>query len=146
MNPAIPVELAAQVRADAGSLCSYCHADEGISGIALSIEHIIPRVGGGPTERENLWRSCRTCNERKRSQTTAVDPETGETVPLYNPRTQRWTAHFQWSDDGLRIVGRTAIGRATIMAMDLNRALLLAARRRWAAVGWHPPDADRDPA
>jgi 5-methylcytosine-specific restriction endonuclease McrA len=134
VSPAIPVERAAQVRADAGSLCGYCHADEGISGIALSIEHIIPWAVGGPTERENLWRSCRTCNERKRSQITAVDPETGETVPLSNPRTQRWTAHFQWSDDGIMVVGRTPIGRATIVAMDLNRPLLLVARRRWVAV------------
>jgi hypothetical protein len=144
VSVSIPVELEAQVLADAGPFCGYCHADETISGIALSIEHIIPTSLGGPTERENLWRSCRTCNERKNARTTAVDPETGETVPLYNPRTHSWREHFAWSEDGLFVIGRTAIGRATVVAIDLNRDLLLVARGRWA-VGWHPPKRDLEP-
>ena len=38
------------------------------------------------------------------------------------------------------IVGITAVGRATVQALKLNRSTLVAARRRWVEVGWHPPD------
>jgi hypothetical protein len=31
-----------------------------------------------------------------------------------------WDKHFRWSSDHLRIEGRTAIGRATVSALDLN--------------------------
>ena len=143
-RPYLSLELQEQILADAGHLCGYCHSDERLSGIPLSIEHIILRVANGPTVRENLWRSCRPCNEQKGGQITVPDPETGERMPLYNPRTQPWRAHFGWSDDGTFLIGHTPIGRATIAALQLNRAMLVAARRRWAGAGWHPPAEDKD--
>lgn len=139
-RPYVSVQLAAQILADAGHRCGYCRTDERLTGSLLSIEHIVPVAVGGPTERSNLWRSCRECNERKGAQTQAIDPESGEKVALYNPRTQPWHDHFRWSEDGLLIVGLTAIGRATVIAFDLNRAHQVVARQRWVLVGWHPPD------
>jgi hypothetical protein len=102
----------------------------------------VPVAAGGPTTRENLWRSCRDCNERKGAQAQARDPESGEIVSLYHPRAQRWRDHFRWSDDGLLIVGLTATGRATVEALSLNRPHQLIARQRWVLVGWHPPDEE----
>jgi 5-methylcytosine-specific restriction endonuclease McrA len=131
--------LEQQIVADAGHRCGYCLLDERLTGIPLSIEHIIPESRGGTTTRENLWRSCRPCNEFKRTQTEALDPETNEIVPLFNPRAQPWENHFVWSNEGIHIIGITAIGRATIGALQLNRLLLVRARSRWVAVGWHPP-------
>lgn len=136
------VELATQILADAGYRCGYCRSDERITGIRLSVEHIVPLAAGGLTERANLWRSCRECNERKGVQVQAPDPETGEMADLYHPRTQRWHDHFRWSDDGLLIIGLTPIGRATVVALDLNRPHQLVARQRWVLVGWHPPSDD----
>lgn len=141
-RPYVSVQLAAQVLADAGHRCGYCRSDERVTGSPLSIEHIVPVAAGGPTERANLWRSCRECNERKGAQIYATDPESGETVSLYNPRTQRWSDHFYWSEDGLLVIGSTAIGRATVTALDLNRSHQLVARERWVLVGWHPPTDD----
>jgi hypothetical protein len=79
---------------------------------------------------------------------TAVDPETKETVSLFNPRSQVWTEHFIWSADGLRIVGLTAIGRATCQRLDLNDefhddGFIQKSRALWVGVGWHPPKDDR---
>jgi len=65
---------------------------------------------------------------------------TGEAVSLFNPRIQVWGEHFAWSKDGIRIVGRTACGRATVETLRLNRELAVLARRRWVSVGWHPPN------
>jgi hypothetical protein len=33
----------------------------------------------------------------------------------------------------------TAIGRATIIALNTNNEVIVDARRRWVGVGWHPP-------
>jgi len=138
----ISTALQARVLEDAGHRCGYCHSDERLTGMALSAEHILPRAAGGATVRENLWRSCRACNEQKGAQVQAADPETGAMVPLYNPRLQPWNAHFRWSRDGAHLLGHTAVGRATVEALQLNRPMLVAARRRWALVGWHPPSGD----
>jgi hypothetical protein len=142
-RPYVSVELAAQIQADAGHRCGYCRSDERITGSRLSIEHIVPLAAGGLTERANLWRSCRECNERKGVQLQARDPASSELVNLFHPRMQRWQDHFRWSDDGLRVVGVTATGRATVTALDLNRPHQIVARQRWVLVGWHPP-ADED--
>jgi len=39
----------------------------------------------------------------------------------------------------LRVVGLTAIGRATIVALKMNNEVIVDARRRWVSAGWHPP-------
>lgn len=74
-RPYVSVELAAQILADAEQQCGYCRSDERITGSRLSIEHIVPLAAGGLTERANLWRSCRECNEHKGIQVHAPDPE-----------------------------------------------------------------------
>jgi hypothetical protein len=120
--------------------CQYCLTTEANSGIPLTYEHIQPVSRGGDTTFENLCLACRPCNEFKADATSAVDPVSGETVALFNPRAQRWGDHFAWSADASQVEGSTPIGRATVIALRMNRPLIVAARRRWARVGWHPPE------
>lgn len=106
----------------------------------LEIEHIVPLARGGSNDESNLWLACPICNAHKADKTNAVDPLSGVIVALFNPRTQHWSEHFFWSADGLRIVGHTAVGRATVAALQLDcdpDALLV--RAYWVAAGWHPP-------
>jgi hypothetical protein len=131
--------LRAQVLVDAGGHCGYCRLSEEITGTPLEIEHIVPEGRDGPTRRANLWAVCRYCNLLKSDRIEASDPETGALVSLFNPRDQRWSEHFSWIDDGLRIVGTTRVGRSTVEALALNRAMLVRARAYWIAAGWHPP-------
>lgn len=138
-RPHVSAELRRQVARDARYRCGYCLSDESLTGIPLSIEHLTPVTAGGPTTRENLWMACRPCNEYKSDRTQAVDPDTGEVVPLFNPRIQLWSEHFAWSAGGVEIVGLTPTGRATAFALHLNRPMLVRARRRWVALGVHPP-------
>lgn len=105
----------------------------------LFIEHIIPLAAGGTDDEDNLWYSCPYCNNHKAAKTSAADPQSGNDVPLFNPRTQNWSEHFAWSNDGLEVVGLTSIGRATVLALQLNAKHFLQARRRWVLAGWHPP-------
>lgn len=58
------------------------------------IDHIIAEKHGGCTEAENLALSCTLCNKHKGSDIASVDPETGEIVPLYNPRQKKWNEHL----------------------------------------------------
>jgi hypothetical protein len=110
-----------------------------VSGIPLTIEHIIPKAQGGTDADENLWLSCRLCNEAKGIQTEAIDPLTKNTVPLFNPRTQNWPDQFAWNEEGIYMIGKSASGRATIEALSLNTEFRIRARKLWVEVGWHPP-------
>ncbi len=119
--------------------CGYCLTSERLTGIRLTLDHLIPVAAGGPSIENNLWVACRPCNEFKGIQTQALDSQTRRVVPLFNPRTQKWHEHFVWNADGTLILGQTAIGRATIEALQMNRDLIVHARRQWVKVGWHPP-------
>lgn len=131
-----------QFAAEAGHRCGYCRTSEKITGAKLILDHIIPKARGGTDEGENLWPACDPCNEFKQARIEAPDPATGALAPLFNPRRQRWNDHFVWVDGGLRISGRTPIGRATVAALRLNRDLLVEARAVWMAFGQHPPAED----
>lgn len=100
MTAYVNVELRRQVRQDAGARCGYCLRAEQLTGAPLTIDHFIPTVAGGPTTRNNLWLTCHRCNEFKAGRVSALDPDTGEQVSLYNPRMQTWRDHFVWSPDG----------------------------------------------
>jgi hypothetical protein len=118
--------------------CAYCHTKEVSAGHPMTIDHIVPRSQGGMTIFENLCFACRSCNEFKGGQTKRQDPLTGEIVSLFNPRYHNWNEHFIWDESGIVLLGLTAIGRATIVALRMNNSVIVAARRRWVSVGWHP--------
>jgi hypothetical protein len=99
--------------------CGYCLTPASFMPVRFEMEHIIPERSGGQTVRSNLWLSCPSCNRFKGTKTSSIDPDTQVTVPLSNPRVQHWSDHFEWSSDGARVIGRTAIGRATVAALKL---------------------------
>jgi hypothetical protein len=136
----IPPSMRQKLAEECRHRCSYCLMTEANTGIPMTVDHITPVSKGGETSPANLCLACYRCNEFKADQTEAEDPLTGEIVPLFNPRTQAWAEHFVWSPDGTRIIGLTAIGRATVVALQMNDALRVAARQRWVSVGWHPPN------
>ncbi|MFP4351175.1 MAG: HNH endonuclease [Desulfococcaceae bacterium] len=120
--------------------CAYCHTREATTGQPMALDHIIPESQGGLTEFENLCFCCRRCNEFKGPKTAGPDPLTGEIVSFYHPRKQKWHKHFSWDETGTSIVGVNPEGRATVVGLHMNDPIMIAVRRRWVAVGWHPPD------
>ena len=106
----------------------------------------MPKSLGGSDEDNNLGLACHRCNERHYNFTTGIDSKTHETVPLFNPRLQRWAEHFIWTADGLKILGVTKVGRATSTKFDFNDenhdAAIVDARWFWVQSGWHPPSND----
>ncbi len=111
--------LRAQVLVDAGGHCGYCRLSEEITGTPLEIEHIVPEAHGGPTRRANLWAVCRYCNLLKSDRVATLDPETGSSAPLFNPREQRWSEHFAWIDGSRRwgLCGASCMLKTRVMAL-----------------------------
>src|SRR5262249_19268089 len=83
----VPQGLRRQVTERAGNCCEYCHLPAVGQVGRFPVDHVIPRSSGGPTDLANLALACPACNGHKWAHMTAFDPVTGETVPLFNPRT-----------------------------------------------------------
>src|SRR5204863_10117174 len=101
-------------------------------------DHVIAIKHGGKTEGDNLAWSCATCNLHKGSDLSSVDYETGRVVRLFDPRRNRWKAHFRL--EGGLIVPLTAVGRATVFRLEVKRPDLVVLRERLAAEGLYPRD------
>ena len=135
----ISKRLRERIRRQADDRCGYCLSPQKLVLGQLEIEHLVPRALGGKDDEDNLWLACRMCNGYKGKQIKAIDPQTGQPAAIFNPRNQKWSEHFQWSEDGSMIVGLTPSGRATIEALQLNNPLALIVRLEWVSAGWHPP-------
>ena len=123
----------------AGCCCEYCRSQARFAMPGFSVEHILPGSKKGPTGLDNLALACQGCNNHKYNKTDSPDPVTGDRVPLYHPRQQRWRDHFSWNHRCTVIVGLTPTGRATVEALQLNRAGLVNLRRILYLAGEHPP-------
>ncbi|MCY7393298.1 MAG: HNH endonuclease [Leptolyngbyaceae cyanobacterium CAN_BIN12] len=140
---AVPKSLYSLVQQRANFRCEYCHYPEILSSAPLSIDHLQPQSLGGTDDPENLALACRRCNERRYNFVTGTDPDTGIESTLFNPRQYIWADHFSWSFDATRIIGTTAIGRATCDRLDLNDnrrndRFIQSARQKWLISGFHP--------
>ncbi len=139
----IPIVVERRVRQAARNRCGYCLSPQHLVVARLEIEHIVPPGQGGTSDESNLWLSCPLCNRAKSDRTSGTDPQTGLVVALFNPRTQRWHEHFEWSTDGLRIIGKSPTGRATVALLHLDSdADAILVRSYWVQAGWHPPTED----
>jgi hypothetical protein len=90
-------DVRAAVMARAGDRCEYCHLSTRGQVATFPIDHVVPRSSGGLTTLDNLALACPHCNAQKWAHTSATDPVSGASVQVFNPRTQVWTDHFQWS-------------------------------------------------
>lgn len=125
--------LVEEVRRRAGNRCEYCRVPYPHYRLPFQIDHVIARQHGGPTDIGNLALACLHCNRFKGPNIAGLDPVSGELVRLFHPRTDLWTVHFHF--EGTRIVGTTAIGRATVQVLAMNAPDLLLVRLEFVAEG-----------
>jgi hypothetical protein len=133
----IPASLRRFVIERASNRCEYCCLSQDGQAATFHIDHVIPLAEGGQTVEENLALACVSCSLRKAARLNATDPATGEETPIYDPRHQDWREHFRW--DGVRVLGLTPTGRATVVALEMNRPIILAIRAEEALLNRHPP-------
>lgn len=103
--------------------------------LSFHVEHIIAKQHRGNDHPSNLDLSCNKCNRAKGPNLSGRLK--GQIVPLFHPRRQRWSRHFRWLR--ARIVGRTKIGKATILVLNLNAPERLLLREVLMAAGKFPP-------
>lgn len=127
------------VRQRAGGCCEYCRCPDEFATQPHSIEHIRPRVRDGSNDPDNLALACQGCNNHKYAKVESVDELTNEIAPLFHPREMSWREHFAWSDDYSEVVPLSAVGRATVRELHLNRNGVCNMRRILYSMGEHPP-------
>lgn len=105
--------------------------------LPFQVDHIIAEQHGGKTILDNLAWSCLHCNKHKGPNIAGLDPVTGQLVPLFHPRHQPWERHFTWK--GSILVGRTRVGRATILVLAMNDPDFVAFRTELMDEGTYEP-------
>jgi hypothetical protein len=121
------------VRERAGNRCEYCGLPQHATELTFHVEHIVARQHGGIDDPSNLCLACDRCNLHKGPNLSAIDPVTGNVVPLFHPRRDDWVGHFTMIAD--RIIGTTPIGRATSDLLQMNSPRRRELRRRLIADG-----------
>ena len=106
------------IRQRASGRCEYCRLPEEFSELHFHLEHITPRQHGGGDGAGNRALACPECNLRKGPNLTAIDSVSRRIVRLFQPRRDKWDRHFGYA--GARVVGKTAMGRATISLLGMN--------------------------
>ncbi|MBC7819281.1 MAG: HNH endonuclease [Planctomycetaceae bacterium] len=114
-------ELERLVWRRAKAVCEYCRMPQQFDHATFEVDHIQPVVHGGKTVSRNLALSCFACNRFKGPNLAGIDPATGKLSKLFHPRRHDWDYHFAWH--GARLIGRTAIGRATVRVLNINDPL-----------------------
>lgn len=122
------------VRRRAGDACEYCRLPQSASPyVRFHVEHIVARQHGGADVDDNLALACSFCNYHKGPNIAGVDPESGRLVRLFHPRHDRWDEHFAWQ--GVALVGRSEVSRATIVVLRINHRQRIELRRDLRARG-----------
>jgi hypothetical protein len=139
MSEYIPVLLQRKIIDISHDYCEYCLCPADYSIDFFQFDHIIPTCLDGQTIFKNIARSCGGCNVYKSDKIHFYDPITNALCPIYNPRLDKWSHHFQWNEDKLRLIGKTATGRATIELLRLNRKGVVNQRSLLKLINIHPP-------
>jgi hypothetical protein len=135
----IPIKNRKFVFERANHCCEYCKSPADYSTEPFSVEHILPIAKNGSSELANLALSCLGCNYHKSTKTEILELISQKITTLFDPRTMMWHDHFVWDETAIIIIGKTAIGRATIQALKLNRQQVKNLRRALIAIDEHPP-------
>jgi HNH endonuclease len=114
---------------------------QALQGATFHLEHIVPKSADGSDDPINLAWACPGCNLKKADRVTLPSPETDAFVPLFNPRTDRWSDHLAW--DGYAVVGLSIVGHALIAAFDLNHPRRLLIRQAEEHFGLFPPPSEK---
>jgi len=80
----------------AANRCEYCKLSQLGQEATFHIDHVRPVADGGEPVADNLALACVSCSLRKGARVTVTDPETENTVSIFNPRRDEWNHHYRW--------------------------------------------------
>ena len=141
MSSYVSEDLRRLVAIRADFLCEYCLIHEDDTFYGCQVDHIISVKHGVPTEPGNLAYACTFCNRQKGSNIGSILSQTGEFVRFFNPRVDRWAAHFRL--DGSTIEPLTGIGEVTARILGFNTIERLLERETLVMMHSYPAPAAR---
>ncbi len=115
------------IRERAGHCCEYCGVPDDAYELPFHVEHIVANVHQLNDDVNNLAWACPRCNLHKGPNLITIDPESGEHVNLFNPRSDSWGDHFEMIEFVIR--GTSAVGRGTVRLLNMNASLRVEHRR-----------------
>lgn len=118
MTASVPASLRKMVAERARNRCEYCLLPQALALHMHEPDHIVPIQHGGHTDKDNLALSCMRCNRFKGPNIGPFDPETGNLVPFFDPRRQKWSDHFM--EENAQIIPLTAEARVTLKIFRFN--------------------------
>lgn len=98
--------------------CEYCGVSQQFDDLRFEIDHIVAIKHHGATDAGNLALSCYYCNAYKGPNIAGLDPDAQKVSPLFHPRRDKWSEHFQWNH--AKLAGLTAVGRTTVDILRIN--------------------------
>jgi HNH endonuclease len=119
--------------------CEYCKMHQSLQGATFHVEHVIPWSHGGTSEIDNLALACPSCNLHKSDRVSSALDQNSPAIPLFHPRSDRWSEHFEWDD--YQFVEKTNTGVLTIRLLDLNHARRIKIRQAGQMFGLFPPES-----
>ena len=84
-----------------------------------------------------MYPACVFCNSFKGTDLSSPDPKTRRLTPLFNPRHHKWAKHVRWQ--GAYLIGRTAVGRVTVVLLHINDDYRVELREGLIKEGVFPP-------
>ena len=131
----IAAALRRQVEKRARGRCEYCllHADDAY--YSHHVDHVIAEKHGGATDFDNLAFCCAECNLRKGSDLASLS-QSGRLTALFNPRRQRWSAHFHLESGIIETLSVT--GEVTARLLAFNEETRVEVRRTLSEANLYP--------
>src|SRR5438105_3385620 len=134
---AVPEALSRAVRSRAHGRCEYCFMHESVQGATFDVEHVNQQSKGGESTLDTLALPRQDATRIKPAGQQPLIHLQAEQVPLFHPVQQRWSEHFRFK--GCEVEGRTAVGRATVVMLDLNHFRRQRIRQVEEVFGLYPP-------
>jgi HNH endonuclease len=116
--------------------CEYCRIHQDDLVFTYQVDHIISLKHNGTNQTDNLAYTCSLCNQNKGTDLGTYIAESKRLIRLFNPRTDKWEYHFQYSNG--EILAKTKIALATIKVLDLNNPERIILRRVLEDIGNYP--------
>ena len=138
MTSYVGADLRRLVETRADHLCEYCLISEDDTYLGCQVDHIVSEKHGGLTEADNLCYACAICNRSKGTDIGSIAASTGEFARFFNPRTDRWSDHFELH--GLHIKPLSPIGEATERILGFNQSVRILERDVLFDIGRYPTD------
>jgi HNH endonuclease len=132
-------ELKQLISQRAKERCEYCLLPQSTRLFPYHLDHIIAKQHGGTDDEGNLALCCPQCNRHKGPNIATLEPTTGNFVGFFNPRKERWDAHFRFEEGFIK--GLTPEGRATETIFRFNEPVRVAERMMLMELGLYNLDA-----